>query len=113
VSALEVKQNDYGKALHYTVTEKDAATGEYVAVNITDYTLKLLVWKKNAPGTILWTLTGTIVDGPAGEVDFARAVSDFNVAGKYEGEVELIKTGVVRRSGETFSVIVIESPSGV
>ncbi len=101
-----VKKGGYGYNLRFTIMDSDTGLPK----NITTYTgFAFQVWDEYTPGTVKWSLVGTIVDGPSGWADFAVTASDFTETGVYLGEIELTKAGVVE-PGDTFQVVVEESP---
>ncbi len=105
MATLTVPQNSHGYILTFTVTNS-AGT----AYDLTGYTVKFKVWKINNPLTRLvdGTCTFTEAQGNLGICKYTVANGDFDIAGKFLGELELTYTNV-EESTENFNVVVKES----
>ena len=95
---------DYGYNLAFTVYESDQET-VYV---LTGYTITLKTWAPGVPGTILVEGTCTITDASAGTCTYLIADEDFDTIGRFYGELELTKSGVVE-SSQPIIILVRES----
>ena len=81
---IKLDQGDTRPQVKVTLT--DDVTGE--PVDVTGATPRLKF--RAAGGTLLSTITGTVLDGPAGVVVFLWGDGTLDVdAGDYEGEVEI------------------------
>lgn len=103
MTKVYIPVNDKGFNLNFTVKD---ATG--TAYNLTDYTIKLKVWKVSNPGTLLVTGTCVIVIAANGTCYYNVAASDFTSIGSFKAELELTKTGVIE-STQSFDIEVMES----
>ena len=99
---LTIKRGDYGFYLNFTITDSDD-----VAYVLTDYTLKLKVWKKNTPGLIVNGACDIVVAG-SGTCKYAVVSGDFRERGVFDAEIELTKAAE-RSATETFEIEVKES----
>ena len=100
---LSVKKGDYGYYLYFHIRDAKGSP-----IDLVGYTLNLKAWVLGAPGDIKWTITGSIINALKGVSRFEVANTHFTTAGKYVGEIELTKAGVVE-STETFDLEVMES----
>src|SRR3972149_6320896 len=100
---ITIPQRDKGYNIALTI---QYANG--VAVNTTGYTTNIKSWSPTIPGTLLVNNTCTVVNHSEGTWVYTIALSDFNTAGTYYGELELLKSGVIE-STESFKIIVAES----
>ena len=101
---ITVNACEYGYAIQCTVKDSDDAV-----VNLTGYTLSLLVWALIGSSAAIWTISGTIVSATAGTVNFTVPQGDLDVAGDYWAHVHMTKPGVVE-STERFRLTIVSSP---
>lgn len=100
---LTTPQGDYGHYLFLTFTDNDG-----VAVDITDYTMIMKLWRPATPGTLVLEEECEIISGPAGTLKYLVQEGDFDDALTYAGEIE--KTGEsVCESSMPIRLIVTES----
>jgi hypothetical protein len=99
---LTVPKGDYGYDINFTVKDADA-----VAYNLTGYTITLKVWSKGVAGLLL-SGACTIVVAASGTCKYSVAAGNFSVAGTYDAELELTKSGIVE-STVAFTIAVGES----
>jgi len=104
MAGLVVNQGDYGYYINFTI--KDASGDAYV---LTDYTIKLKVWKSGQPGVLIVNGVCSIISAVAGTCRYLVVSADFITPGEdYLFELELTKTGVVE-STKTYALSVRES----
>ena len=99
---LTIKRGDYGFYLNFTIQDSDEA-----AYDITSYTVKLKVWKKDTAGLVLDGTCNIVVAG-SGTCRYSVQSGDFSHKGVYDAEIELTKAAE-RSATETFTIEVKES----
>lgn len=85
-----------GDTFPFTFVVKDGAG---TAIDITGFTFLLTVGTKENPPDIttqLFQLTGTVVNGPLGRVQFAPAANQPTTVGSYYYDVQMTSGGAVR-----------------
>ena len=101
---MKIKKGDFG----YIIPVK-LLTATYAVFNLAGYTAKMKVWAKGTPGSIKWTLDGSVTDAAAGEVEFTVANTHFTEVGIFKGEIEIARAGHIE-SSKSFTVEIEESP---
>jgi hypothetical protein len=100
---LVIPKGDKGYNLAFTVTNNLG-----VAKNITDYTIKLKMWKPSIPGTLIIDGVCVIDTGASGTCHYVIGANDMITAGRYKAELELTATGIIE-STEPFIIVIEES----
>lgn len=103
MSELPIKQGDYGYFINATI--KDANN---VVYDLTGYTIYFKVWRPGNKNHVIVSGTCEIVDALSGTCRYLVTQNDFTTSGRYRGEFQLTKAGVVE-STQTFDVVVSES----
>ncbi len=102
---IVIPKSDKGFDLNFTVQDSDGDS-----VNLTAYTIKLIVWKKGMSDSVLMSGTCVIVSAVAGTCKYTVTASDFIVVGIYRMELELTKSGVIE-STRNYILEVTDSPT--
>ena len=103
MDSITIPKNDYGWNLDFTCKKFDGTIK-----TLTDYTIKLKMWRPGTSDTLLLNASCTIDDAAAGTCHYTIQENDFDTKGRYYAELELTKTGIVE-SVETFIIAVVES----
>lgn len=105
--SITIPQNDCGYELTFTLYDSNGNLRD-----ISTYSAKLIIWSSGNQTTPILNEDCDLVDGgTTGRCKYTVQADDFNTVGSYKGEIELTKTGIIE-SSVSFSVSVIESPSG-
>ena len=103
MTTIYIPSSDTGFNLNFTVKYADGN-----AFNLTDYTIKLKVWRAGQPGLLLLNGSCAIDSAVDGACHYAITATDFTSVGTFKAELELTKAGVIESTG-SFDVEVIES----
>jgi hypothetical protein len=103
MTILYVPKGDKGYNKNFTIKNFDGS-----AFDLTGYTITLKYWKPGNPGTLLLSGACVIDVAASGTCHYALADGNFASVGKFEAEIELTKTGIVK-STRVFDLEVTES----
>jgi hypothetical protein len=103
VDKIYIPKGDKGYNINFTV--RDSSGNAYT---ITTYTITLKVWKPGHPESLVFSGACVIDSGVLGTCHYVVASGNFDSIGKFMGELELTKTGVIE-STQAFEFEVTES----
>ena len=103
MTTIYIPSSDKGFNLAFTIKSADGNV-----YNLTNYTIKLKVWRAEQPGLLLLDGSCDIDSAVDGTCHYTITATDFTSVGTFKAELELTKAGVIESTG-SFDIEIMES----